>query len=295
MASPQLEQLVGLLRASPIGTSASIEEQRAAMEAMAIPPPEGTAVDPVDAGGVPAEWIGAPDADATRVILYLHGGGYCIGSLNSHRPFVARLSGATGCFALAADYRLAPEHPHPAAVDDAVEVYRWLLQHGADPTRMAIAGDSAGGGLTVATLLALRDRGEPLPAAAVCISPWVDMEGTGQSMTTNADADPMVGRESLLRLAAAYIGDGDPRAPLASPIHADLSGLPPMLVHVGGAETLLDDARTLATRAEAAGVDVTLEVWDDMIHVWHAFEMLPEAGQALARIAEFVDKHLAAV
>ena len=294
MASPELQEIVNLLRAAPPFADAPVEELRARMGMFAPPPAEGTTVDPVDAAGVPAEWVNAPDADAGHVLLWLHGGGYCLGSLDTHRNLAGRLSAVTGCFVLLADYRLAPEHCYPAAVDDAVEVYRWLLQNGTDPTRMAVGGDSAGGGLTVALLLALRDRGEPLPGAAVCVSPWVDMTCEADSYTTNADVDPMVGQAWIKRLAAHYLGpDGDPKAPYASPLHGDLSDLPAMLIHVGSAETLLDDSRALAAKAEAAGVDVSLEVWDEMIHVWHAFDGLPEAAQALDRIGEFVRKHTA--
>jgi acetyl esterase/lipase len=177
-------------------------------------------------------------------------------------------------------------------VEDSTAAYRWLLSTGVDPARLVIAGDSAGGGLTVATLVALRDAGEPLPAAAVCLSPWVDLEALGESMTTRAEADPMVQREGLLQTAKAYLGDADPRTPLATPLYADLRELPPLLIQVGTAETLLDDSTRLAERAKSAGVDVALEVWDDMFHVWQFFAgMLPEGQQAIDRIGEFIRKH----
>lgn len=294
MPSPQLQDIITLLRAGASGPDATVQDLRDRMEQWAQPVPEGVHVEVVDAGGVAAEWVNAPDADADHVLLWLHGGGYCLGSLGTIRNLAGRLSVVSGSFVLTADYRLAPEHRFPAAVDDALEVYRWLLQHGTDPTRMAIGGDSAGGGLTVATLVALRDRGEPLPAAAVCLSPWVDMACEAPSFTTNGATDPIVDQPGIKDLAAHYLGpDGDPTHPLASPIHADLSGLPPMLIHVAGAETLLDDGKELARRAEEAGVDVTLEVWEDMLHVWHFFDGLPEAEQALARVGDFVRKHTA--
>jgi acetyl esterase/lipase len=174
-------------------------------------------------------------------------------------------------------------------VDDATAVYRWLLAHGTASETIVIAGDSAGGGLTMATLVALRDAGDPLPAAGVCLSPWVDLACSGESMHTKAAVDPMVQRDRLLRMAEAYLGGGDARAPLASPLYADLRGLPPLLVQVGTRETLLDDATRLTARARAAGVDVVLEPWDDMIHVWQAFApLLPEADRAVARIGEWV-------
>jgi acetyl esterase/lipase len=227
-------------------------------------------------------------------MLYLHGGGYVIGSLTTHRGLAGRLSQAAKARVLLIDYRLAPEHPFPAAVEDATAAYRWLLAHGCTPARLAIAGDSAGGGLTVATLVALRDAGQPLPAAGVCLSPWTDLEGLGESVTSKASADPIVQKEMLLRLASCYLGDADPRTPLAAPLYADLRGLPPLLVQVGTAEILLDDALRLAERAKAAGVAVTLEAWDDMIHVWQLFApLLPEGQQAIARIGEFVQQHAA--
>jgi acetyl esterase/lipase len=175
-----------------------------------------------------------------------------------------------------------------------VAAYRWLLGTGVEPARVVIAGDSAGGGLTVATLLALRDSGDPLPAAGVCISPWVDMEGLGESMTTRAEADPTVQRDGIVEMGQAYLGGADARSPLAAPIYADLSGLPPLLIQVGTAETLLDDSTRLVEQARSYGVDVTFEPWDDMFHVWHSYaSMLPEAQQAIDRIGEFITLHAA--
>jgi acetyl esterase/lipase len=291
MASQELTMVVNMLKSFRPATEPTIPEMRAGMEALA-----GAAMIPADvqrekvsAGGVPAEWVAAENADRARVILYLHGGGYVIGSINTHRELGSRLSRAAAARVLLIDYRLAPEHPHPAAVDDAVTAYRWLLSQGVSPARLVVAGDSAGGGLTVATLVALRDAGLPVPAAGVCLSPWVDLEGIGDSMTAKADLDPMVQRDGLLKMAAAYLGSQSPRTPLAAPLYADLSGLPPLLIQVGTAETLLDDATRLAERARKAGVQVSLEPWEDMIHVWQAFaSMLPEGRQAIDRIGEFV-------
>lgn len=294
MASAELQMVIDLLRGQPIPRDASFVDQRAAMEnltAMA-PPPEGVTCTPCAAGGRPAEWVAADGADPRRALLYLHGGGYCIGSINSHRLLAADLSRAAGLRVLLLDYRLAPEHPFPAAVEDAAAAYRFLLDAGHDRRQLAIAGDSAGGGLTAATLLALRDRDVPLPAAAALLSPWLDLTQSGESMTTCAARDPMVQRDGLQRMADAYLAGADPRTPLASPLFADLRHLPPLLIHVGSAETLLDDARRFAARASAAGVDATLEVWDDMIHVWHAFGLLPEARAAQARLGEFLRRHL---
>ncbi len=295
MPSPQLASLIQMLRAQPAGER-SFEEMREGMEAMSalLPPAADLRIDTVDGVGVPAEWVMAPGASEERALLYLHGGGYCIGSNRIYRDLAGRLSRASGLRVLTIDYRLAPEHPHPAAVDDATAAYRWLLEQGFEPRRLAVAGDSAGGGLTVATLVALRDAGVALPATGVCISPWIDLEGKGASMDTKAAEDPMVQREGLLRMAAAYLGEHSPRTPLAAPLYADLRGLPPLLVHVGTAETLLDDAVRLEARAREAGVDVTLEPWDDMIHVWHVFAgLLPEGQQATERVGEYLRKRVA--
>jgi acetyl esterase/lipase len=217
-----------------------------------------------------------------------------MGSVNTHREMVARLSKAAGARALVLNYRLAPEHPFPAAVDDAVAAYRWLLSQNIQPSRVVVAGDSAGGGLTLATLVALRDAKVPMPAAGVCISPWADMEGIGESMTTRAKADPLVQKEMLLNMAKLYLGGKDPKNPLAAPLYADFHGLPPLLIHVGDAETLLSDATRVAERAKAAGVKVDLEVWDEMIHVWHlAAPILPEAQQAIEKIGKFIREQTA--
>jgi monoterpene epsilon-lactone hydrolase len=291
MASEQLQTIIQVLRSRPAQEGLTFEEMRADFEQITsfFQVPADVRCEPVDAGGVPAEWIMTPQATAERVVFYLHGGGYTIGSIKTHRELISRLSRAAGARALAIDYRLAPEHPFPAAVEDATAAYRWLLQSGVDPTRVVIAGDSAGGGLTVAALVALRDAGAPLPPAGVCLSPWVDLEGIGESMTTKAEVDPIVQREAMLADAKAYLGGANPRTPLAAPLYADLAGLPPLLIHVGTAETLLDDSIRLAERAKSAGVDVVLEPWEDMIHVWHFFaSMLPEGQQALDRIGGFI-------
>jgi len=222
------------------------------------------------------------------VVLYLHGGGYVIGSPRSHRHLAAAIAAAAGTSALLLEYRCAPESPFPAAVDDAVAAYRWLLDQGISAGGLVIAGDSAGGGLTVATLLALRDGGVPLPAAGVCISPWVDLTCSGASYSTKAASDPIVKKAGVEEMARAYLGMADRRTPLASPLFADLRGLPPLLIQVGSEEVLLDDATQLAERARAAGVDTTLEVWDQMVHVWHWFlPLLDEAEEAIGTIGRF--------
>jgi acetyl esterase/lipase len=291
MASEQLETIVTMLKAAPFTEAPTIEEMRAGMASFigVMPLPDGATFERVDAAGVPAEWTAAAGTAPLPVVLYVHGGGYCLGSIETHRNLCVNISAATGGRVLSLDYRLAPEHPFPAAVDDAVAAFGWLLDRGVDPSQVVIAGDSAGGGLTLATLIALRDAGGPLPAAAVAISPWTDMEGSGESMTSRAAADPMVQREGLKVMSDAYVAGGDMRHPLASPLYADLAGLPPILIHVGDAETLLDDSVRFEQRAREAGVDITLEVWPEMIHVWHAFApMLPEANDAITRIGTFI-------
>jgi epsilon-lactone hydrolase len=231
------------------------------------------------ANGVPAESTTTPNAEHTGALLYLHGGGYVIGSLESHRHLAAEAGRAAGIAALALDYRLAPEAPFPAPVEDALAGYRFLLARGIAPQRVAFAGDSAGGGLVVAAMLAVREAGLPQPACGWCISPWVDMEGLGESMTSKAAVDPIVDKTRLVELARLYLNGADPRSPLAAPIYADLSGLAPLFIQVGAAETLLDDALRLAGAAGAADVRVDLEIWPEMIHVWHLFHPALAAGR----------------
>ena len=236
-------------------------------------------VEPVTAGGVRAEWTATPGDDRGAALLYLHGGGYVIGSLDSHRHLAAEAGRACGMPALALDYRLAPEHPFPAAVEDALAGYRFLLGRGVGANRIALAGDSAGGGLVVGLMVALREAGLPQPGCGWCISPWVDMEAIGDSMTGKAAADPTVQRAGILDMARLYLNGADPRSPLAAPLYADLKGLAPLLIQVGAAETLLDDAIRLAKAAGAADVRVDLQVWPEMIHVWHLFHPELQAGR----------------
>jgi epsilon-lactone hydrolase len=291
MSQEQLEAIVQQLKANPVLEQPSIEAVRSGFEQMAalFPVPADVQCEPVMAGSVKAEWVTAPGAAPDRAVLYLHGGGYVIGSINTHRALAATLSRDAGVRLLVIDYRLAPEHPHPAAVEDAVASYRWLLKQGFAPKHVALAGDSAGGGLVVATLVALREAGEKLPACGVCMSPWVDLEGIGESMTSKADVDPMVKKDGLLQLAGLYLGGKSPRTPLAAPLYADLSGLPPLLIVAGTRETLLDDAARLAERAKKARVEVTYEPAEGMIHVWQLFAaMLDEGKESLARIGRYV-------
>lgn len=255
--------------------------------------PDGVEVGKDEIGGVPAEIV-TPSAHGAGTLLYLHGGGYAIGSPASHRHLVGALAAASRTRAFALDYRRAPENPFPAAVDDALAGYRGLLGAGTAPGSIVIGGDSAGGGLTAAALLAIRDAGLALPAAGVLISPWTDLTNESESYRTHADRDPLVFQEDIDRWRDAYLAGADPRTPLASPLHADLSGLPPLLIHVGSEEVLLDDSRKLAERCEAAGVEADLEIWPGMIHVWHWFgDYLDEAGSAVRRIGEFMGARLA--
>ena len=291
MADRGIDVVRAHLAKLPPSDSLTTAERRAQYERAekVFPTPPDVKVERVNAPVAPAEWLRPPSAEPGRVVLYLHGGGYVIGSPRSHRHLAAAIASAAGASALLLDYRLAPEHPYPAAVDDATAAYRWLLDQAIAPARIVIAGDSAGGGLTVATLLALREAGVPLPAGGVCISPWVDLTCGGASYATKAAADPIVRRDGVEQMARDYLGATPPRTPLASPLFADLRGLPPLLIHVGSDEVLLDDAVQLAERSRAAGVDASLEVYERMIHVWHWFlPMLDEAHTAVDAIGRFV-------
>lgn len=293
MASTELQQVIELIESRPEPSEdATLNEIRADTESFladCCPALPGTRVEPVVAGGAPAEWVTAPDVEPVRSILYLHGGAYVVGSPASHRGLTSRISRHAAARVLALDYRMAPEQPFPAAVEDAVAAYRWLLEAGTPASEISIVGDSAGGGLTISTLVQLRDLGMDLPAAAAVMSPWTDLSCDTESFTLNGATDPMIDQEGLSGLAQMYLNGRDADEPLASPIHADLSGLPPLLIQVGEAEKLRDDAVRLTECARDAGVDVTLERWDDMLHVWHMFpNLLPEAQQAIEGIAVFL-------
>jgi len=245
------------------------------------------------AGGVDGEWIVPADAPGDKAILYFHGGGFRLGSVASHRDLIARVAEASRCRVLAINYRLAPEHRFPAALDDAITAYGWLRKQGFTPGDIALAGDSAGGNLALTTMLSLRDRGEPLPAAGVLMSPWTDLAATGESYQSRAAADPIHQRSMILALAKTYLGEaGDARDPLVSPLYADLSRLAPLLIQAGDRETVRDDATMLAEKARASGVDVELQVWDGMIHVFQMFPEIPQAQEAVASIAAFLRGHL---
>ncbi len=291
MAGNELKAVVDMIRGIVANPNATIQEQRASFEASMgmMPTPPNTKVTPVKVDGIPAEWVEASGARADHAILYLHGGGYVIGSPVTHRSLAGKLSETSKARVLVIDYRMAPENPFPAAVEDAVKAWRWLLAQGLSASKLAISGDSAGGGLTLAASVALRDAKVALPKAVAMLSPWTDLTGNSETMTTRADKDPMVQKAGLMAMGALYLNGKDAKTPLASPLFADLRGLPPMLIQVGDHETLLDDSRTLEKNAKAAGVDVTLEVWDEMIHVWQLFHpVLPEGVKALERIGEYL-------
>jgi acetyl esterase/lipase len=291
MTVAQLDSLIGLLRSRPLPQTPEIGEARERFEKMGVllgGAPDAKC-EKVDAGGVPAEWVAAPGVDPDRAVLYLHGGGYAIGSIDTHRRLAYDISAACGARILVIDYRLAPEHPFPAAVEDAAKAWRWLIAQGFDTRRLAIAGDSAGGGLTIATLVNLRDQKLGLPACAVAISPWVDLEGVGASMTARSAQDPMVQKDGLMWMAGMYLKGKDARTPLAAPLHADLKGLPPLLIQVGTAETLFDDATRLAEKLHAGGGEVKLSAWANMLHVFPLFApILSEGREGCVEIGTYI-------
>jgi monoterpene epsilon-lactone hydrolase len=289
MPSAEITKLQRILRDKALPPGTPLAVRRAEMERLSFKVAEDIAVENQLLNGRSIEILRAPGTNSTHAILYLHGGGYVMGSPNTHRALAGEISRAAGATVFLPDYRLAPEAPFPAAVDDAVATFEWVIARGFKSANLAICGDSAGGGLTLATLLALRDRKLPLPCCAVPISPWSDLVCTNESYVTRAAMDPMVTPEQIREMAGYYLQGTDSRTPLASPNHADLRGLPPLLIHVGRDEILLNDSEVLHQRAQAAHVNSILEVWDDMIHVWHAFHpMLPEGKKGIARIGEYL-------
>jgi epsilon-lactone hydrolase len=280
------------LRAAAEGRPApTLAELRAGYDGRGeeYPLPGDATVSQAGAGGVPARWIALPGTDAGRVLLYLHGGGYQLGSFTSHAELASRLGRASGRRVLLPEYRLAPEHPFPAAVDDVLAVWRWLrTEQGLAGSAVAVAGDSAGGGLALALMTTLRDAGEDLPPAAVLMSPWTDLSFSGASMTEREGEDPVLTPDEIREFAATYLAGADPRAPLASPLFARLDGLPPLLIQVGTAELLLSDSEELATSASAAGVDVTLQLCEGAPHVYPAMLGTPEAAEATDQAGAFL-------
>jgi monoterpene epsilon-lactone hydrolase len=289
MSNAEIDVIRAQLAASP--RPADLPERRARLDELGghYLVPADVRVEPVSANGVDAEWTMTPGADPSRVLIFLHGGGYASGSLKSHRHMVAQVGREAGARTLALNYRLAPEHPFPAALEDALTGYRFLLGQAIAPQHIALGGESAGGGLAVAMMVSLRDAGDPLPACAWLSSPWTDLRQTGATMVTKAATDPLIQKPYLDELARSYLQGADANNPLASPLHADLRGLPPCLIHVGSDETLLDDSVRLAGVAGAAGVRVTLDIWPDMIHAFTLFyQQVAPAREALARVGAFV-------
>lgn len=296
MPSPELLALNATLREQTEATPPGLTwaEMREGYETFGdlYPADPAAHVTTLSLGGRTTVRFAGSDADASRAVLYFHGGGYCVGGIVTHHAITSRIALAAGCPVYALDYRLAPEHPFPAPVEDAVAAYRALLDQGLEPGRIVFAGDSAGGGLTVAAMLAAREAGLPMPAAGVPISPWVDLTGELGWRAVDPAVDPMVRPADLDGMTEAYMAGDDPRHPHAAPAHGDLAGLPPLLIQVGTAEILLPDAHVLADRARAAGVEVTLEEEDQAPHVWHHFvPTIPEAVTAIARIGTFVRRH----
>jgi monoterpene epsilon-lactone hydrolase len=295
MPSQAMQDVIDGLRdqqkASASQAPPTLEELRAAFAPAGRlhPVPDDVLVTEVTAGGVPAHWLAAPGADTGRVLLFLHGGGYELGSLRSDGELAARLGRASGMRVLFPEYRLAPEHPFPAAIDDVLAVWRWLrTDQDLSARSIAVAGDSAGGGLAVALLVAIRDAEDALPAAAALMSPTVDLTSSGASMTERADQDPFSTPALLRQLASSYLAGADPKTPLASPLFASLAGLPPLLVLVGTADLLLSDSERLAAAAAQAGVDVTLEVGEGLPHVYPIMLGTPEAAEATDQIGRFL-------
>ena len=273
----------------------SIEAQRAKMDKYAgmVKLPPDVTCESVDAGGISAEWITTPGVNQDQVILYLHGGAYFLNYGNPHRDFAARIGRSAQMSVLVLDFRLLPEHPYPAALEDVTVAYQWLLKQGHSPMNIAIAGDSSGGGLALATLLRLRDTGSTFPAAIVCICPWTDLTGSGKSMKTNAKVDFINIPKHMKTNAKMYTGDHDLKNPYISPLYADLTGFPPLLIQAATKDVLLDDATRLAEQARNANVDVTLEVWEGMTHIFQlGARFVPEARKAVETIAAFLRQHL---
>jgi epsilon-lactone hydrolase len=245
-------------------------------------------------GSVRAEWLLPPKAPGDRALLYIHGGGWFMGSARSYRSLVSHLAYTSGIRALSINYRLAPEHPFPAGLEDCISAYTWLLEQGYSASKIVVVGDSSGANLTLAMLLALKDRGIPQPAGAVAISPATDLALTGKTIRTHANRDPILSSIRSRQLIADYITDRDPHDPLISPLYGDLHGLPPMLIHVGDRELLLDDAIRFGKRAREAGVNAEVVVWPQMFHIFHMFvDLLPEARQAVGQIARFIQSRMA--
>lgn len=283
-----------MLMRRTFGKRMSIDEYRALTNKssrFSIPVPKSVDVNRFDIHGIPAAWISPSDAGSKKVIVHFHGGGYVTGGIDSHLMMCVPMAQTLKIKVLLFDYRLAPEHPFPAALEDGIKVYRWLLEQGYTSNDIIFSGDSAGGGLALATTLSLRDEEKPLPSTVVCISPWVDLMCSGESHITNAKTDVVLTTGVLREWASAYTDESNLINPLVSPLYADFHGFPPLFIQVDGSEILLDDAKSLADKARAEGVDVTLKVWNGLWHAWHALgELIPESKMAFDEMGQFISK-----
>jgi len=254
--------------------------------------PPGFELQPVSINGLKAEWMFPPSAQKEKAILYFHGGGLVVGSVRAHRSIVAKFVKGSGIGALVFDYALAPEHPFPEGLNDSIAAYKYLLAEGIKPAKIVFAGDSGGGNLCLATMLALKDKGIPLPAAAVVLSPWTDLKNTGESLITNLELDTLCWKDAQEVFAKYYAGENDPGLPLISPLYGDLKGLPPLLIYAGSDELLRDDSTRFAAKARDASVDVTLRIGKGLFHCYPACSPLfPEAKQAMDEICAFINSY----
>ncbi|MGV9171413.1 MAG: alpha/beta hydrolase [Promethearchaeia archaeon] len=297
MVSKGMERVITLLKKfQNANAEPSVEAVRKGLDQIALLSkiPKDIECEPVDINGIDGEWIRAPEADLDKVLLYLHGGGFIAGSIDTHRDLVSRISRAANISVLIIDYRLAPEHPFPAGLEDAFKTYQWLLsKKNLNAEDIIIGGDSAGGGFTLSVLIKARDEGLPLPAAAICISPATDLAGTGDTYESKAKLDPFLSPELVIFMRETYLQNTDPKNPLASPLFANLHGLPPIYIQVGTAEILFDDSKRIAKKLESADIEVELDIWEDMIHVFAAFAAIaPEGKKAIENIAQFIKKHI---
>jgi len=295
MVSKEMKRIIKMLkRLNEMAVKKRLEDIRNAQEQMAAigEMSKDITIEDIMVNGISSVWISSPGVTKDQVVLYLPGGGYIQGSTNLHKDLVSRISRASKSRVLMIDYRLAPENPYPAALEDSVSAYKWLIDNkGINPKSIVISGDSAGGGLTAATLLKLRDIGITLPAAAILLSPWTDLDITGDSVRSKRRIDPYIDASALFFDADLYVGNNDPKNPYISPLYGDLKGLPPLLIQVGSAELILDDSIRFAEKAKSAGVEVILDVWEDMVHVFQVFAAwVPEGEQAIEKIGEFIQK-----
>jgi epsilon-lactone hydrolase len=285
-----LKNIIAAKRKNPYTENKTIDQLRkeTGTAGALIPLPDNTKFKRILAGNVYAEWITCGDVDTDKIFMFIHGGGYYRGSIDATRATVARISAEAKVRCLSIEYRLAPEHPFPAAVDDTYTAYNWLLKEGINPKNIIVSGQSAGGGLCLALLLKIKENNGFQPKGAVAISPWTDLSQSGKTMITNANIDPVISKQYLDRMANLYLSKTPNISPLASPLYGDLSGLPPLLVQVGSAETMLDDSKRFVERAKEAKVDVQIEVWEDMFHGWHgSAHILKEAEEAIKSIGLF--------